>query len=73
MQCGKELCLHMPTTKSHFDVFIIRYVTYCIKLINLLLENGVFPIVVFDGADLPIKEGTNIQRKEYITLVIRIM
>ena len=57
-----------PTTKYDFNDFIIRYVNYCMDFINLLLQNAIFPIIVFDGADLPIKEVTNNNRKEYISL-----
>ena len=38
--------------------------------INLLLQNAIFPIIVFDGADLPIKEVTNNKRKEYIPPIL---
>lgn len=36
------------------------------RFVNLLLQNDIVPIIVFDGADLPIKEATNNERKEYI-------
>lgn len=56
----------MPTKKYDFIVFLTRYVNYCMRFVNLLLQNDIVPIIVFDGADLPIKEATNNERKEYI-------
>ena len=38
-------------------------------IINLLLQHEIFPIIVFDGADLPIKDGTNSKRKEYLNFI----
>lgn len=31
-----------------------------------LIQNGIVPFVVFDGADLPSKQETNEKRKEYV-------
>lgn len=39
------------------------------KIINLLLQHEIIPIIVFDGADLPIKDGTNSKRKEYLNFI----
>ena len=44
-----------PTTK---------YLGVCKKLIDMLLANGVTPLFVIDGGDLPAKEGENAGRKE---------
>lgn len=60
--------MSVRTTKYVFNDFLIRYVNYCMDFINLLLQNAIFPIIVFDGADLPIKEVINNKRKEYIPL-----
>lgn len=52
--CAQELCLGQPTD---------RYVRYCMKKIKLLLHFKVIPFVVFDGADLPAKAGTERERE----------
>lgn len=62
--------MSVPTTKYVINDFLIRYVNYCMDFINLLLQNAIFPIIVFDGADLPIKEVTNNKRKEYIPPIL---
>lgn len=62
--------MSVPTTKYVFNDFLIRYVNYCMDFINLLLQNAIFPIIVLDGADLPIKEVTNNKRKEYIPPIL---
>ncbi|GIY38749.1 exonuclease 1 [Caerostris darwini] len=40
------------------------YVYYCIKQLNLLLEAGLKPIMIFDGCNLSSKEGTEKKRRE---------
>ncbi|GBN68742.1 Exonuclease 1 [Araneus ventricosus] len=40
------------------------YVYYCMKQLNLLLEAGLKPIMVFDGCNLSSKEGTEKKRRE---------
>eukprot|EP01022_Parablepharisma_sp_SALTPOND_P026120 TRINITY_DN619_c0_g1_i1.p3 TRINITY_DN619_c0_g1~~TRINITY_DN619_c0_g1_i1.p3 ORF type:complete len:597 (-),score=73.13 TRINITY_DN619_c0_g1_i1:1829-3619(-) len=45
--CTYELGKGMQTRK---------YIQYCVKRIDMLLEAGVVPIVVFDGAPLPMKK-----------------
>lgn len=40
------------------------YVSYCMKMADLLLECGVRPILVFDGRHLPSKKGTEKKRRE---------
>lgn len=42
-----------------------RYVDYCVKMVKLLLKNGVIPVLVFDGRDVPIKEKENESRAKY--------
>jgi len=43
--CAQKLGTGEPTT---------AYITYCLKYINVLRENGLNPILVFDGRKLPI-------------------
>ncbi|OQR98931.1 exonuclease 1 [Thraustotheca clavata] len=38
------------------------YIAHCLARLELLLENGITPIFVFDGAPLPAKKATNLQR-----------
>ncbi|CAM9465207.1 unnamed protein product [Scytosiphon promiscuus] len=52
--CGTELCTGVATD---------RYVTFCMKRVNLLLDHGVRPIMVFDGASLPMKRDRNLERR----------
>ncbi|GFY76570.1 exonuclease 1 [Trichonephila inaurata madagascariensis] len=40
------------------------YVFYCMKQLNLLLEAGLKPVMVFDGCNLSSKEGTEKKRRE---------
>ncbi|KFM77300.1 Exonuclease 1, partial [Stegodyphus mimosarum] len=40
------------------------YIYYCMKQINMLLEAGVTPIMVFDGCNLASKEVTEKKRRE---------
>ena len=35
-------------------------------MISMLQANGVTPIFVIDGADLPAKDGENTERKELV-------
>jgi exonuclease-1 len=57
--CAYDLCLGKPTK---------RYVTYCMTRVKLLQDNGIWPIIVFDGDRLPMKKGTEQSRKEYFKL-----
>lgn len=52
--CALELCTGAPTDK---------YITYCTDRVKMLLHNDVTPVMVFDGADLPSKDGTENSRK----------
>ncbi|KAJ1468001.1 PIN domain-like protein [Baffinella frigidus] len=52
--CSLELCTNTPTD---------RYVTYCVDRVKMLLHHGVIPVMIFDGADLPSKGGTEQNRK----------
>jgi exonuclease-1 len=52
--CALELCTGAPTDK---------YITYCVERVKMLQKHGVIPIMVFDGANLPSKGGTEQQRR----------
>ncbi|CAO3595234.1 unnamed protein product [Absidia cylindrospora] len=52
--CAQELARNQETT---------AYVTYFMKQVDLLLFYKVDPVIVFDGATLPIKSHTNDQRQ----------
>ena len=43
-----------------------RLTHYCMSRLEELIQNGIVPFVVFDGADLPNKQETNAERKESI-------
>lgn len=53
--CALELALGEPTR---------RYVDYCLLRVKMLLHAGAVPILVFDGAPLPMKARTNASRRE---------
>lgn len=53
--CSKELVEGIPTTK---------HVSFCMKMLRMLVSNGVTPVVVFDGLPLPAKKATNAARSE---------
>ncbi|KAH6924840.1 hypothetical protein HPB50_025717 [Hyalomma asiaticum] len=40
------------------------YVSYCMKMADLLIDSGVRPILVFDGRHLPSKKATEKKRRE---------
>lgn len=40
------------------------YISFCMKRINLLKEHNIQPILVFDGGCLPMKSGTEIERRK---------
>ena len=52
--CALELCIGAPTD---------TYITYCTDRVKMLLHNNVTPVMVFDGANLPSKDGTENLRK----------
>ena len=41
-----------------------RYVTYAMRLIDMLLHYKIKPILVFDGRNLPSKAQTEAKRRE---------
>lgn len=47
--CAKDICLGIHTKE---------YVRWCIKRIDMLRRHGVEPLLVFDGARLPLKGTT---------------
>lgn len=47
-------------------LFGIRYLAYCMKMVNLLRSYKVIPVLVFDGGNLPSKRGTEVGRREYV-------
>lgn len=50
----------------HFNIVCvsIRYVSYCMKFVDMLLSFGVKPILVFDGRNLPSKQDVEKSRRE---------
>jgi len=53
ISCARDICLGVSTSK---------YVTYFIRQVHLLINNGVKPFIVFDGGDLPEKAGKEAER-----------
>ena len=51
--CCEELCTGTPTKK---------WIDYCVRLIDMLLFFQIEVTMVFDGADLPAKKATEIER-----------
>lgn len=35
------------------------------KLVEMVLDSGIIPILVFDGSDMPIKDKENGKREEF--------
>lgn len=54
LSCAKELAKNQHTTK---------YIAYFMQQVQLLLNNGIQPLIVFDGCDLPAKRVTNEKRR----------
>lgn len=48
-----ELCTGRPTDK---------WIQYCLKLLDILLDAGVHVYLVFDGSELPAKRATEVER-----------
>uniref|UniRef100_A0A6B2KYP5 Exonuclease 1 n=1 Tax=Arcella intermedia TaxID=1963864 RepID=A0A6B2KYP5_9EUKA len=53
--CSKEIVQNIPTDK---------YVKYCMDNIKVLMEHGITPVIVFDGANLPMKQLEEEERRE---------
>lgn len=49
--------------KPYF-VHLFRHIMYCMKYVNMLLQNNIKPILVFDGRHLPAKAETEAKRRE---------
>tara|TARA_B100000513_G_scaffold52762_1_gene19986 strand:- start:690 stop:2858 length:2169 start_codon:yes stop_codon:yes gene_type:complete len=52
--CPLEMARGMVTDK---------YVNYCLRQLDMLTSNGLIPTMVFDGAALPAKRGTEVARR----------
>ena len=55
MTCAMEMARGTPTKK---------FVDFCMKLLNMIRSHGVEPIIVFDGARISAKEGTEEGRQQ---------
>ena len=55
-----------PQVEAALDVGAARYVAYCMQFVQLMLDMGVRPFLVFDGASLPAKDGTDEDRFTYV-------
>lgn len=55
ISCAQDLCTDAPAS---------GYVTSVMKKVDMLRHFGVEPYMVFDGAPLPAKEGTALERRE---------
>jgi exonuclease 1 len=53
--CAQDLALGVPT---------VGYIDFCMHRIELLLHNGITPIIVFDGRYLPMKADKEKERQE---------
>jgi len=53
--CARDICLGVST---------LKYITYFIRQVQLLQNNGVKPFIVFDGGYLPAKAGKEDERAE---------
>jgi len=59
--CAKEVCLGLPTS---------AYIKFCMRILKMLKECEIKPIVVFDGQMLPMKKNeeekrNRMRRKNY--------
>ena len=55
ISCAKEVCKKIPTNK---------YIRFFMKRVQLLIDQGIKPLIVFDGSELPAKVGTNERRRQ---------
>lgn len=65
----------MRTDYEHYILFLYladirgcRYINYFLDRVRTLLNHGVIPYVVFDGGPLPMKKGTEDERRKYVNL-----
>lgn len=52
--CSTELALGVPTD---------RWLSYCLKKVDILRHNNVTPVMVFDGGHLPLKRSVEVERR----------
>jgi exonuclease 1 len=55
--CSRELVMGEPT---------VRYLRMCFRLTRMLVDHGIKPIIVFDGANPPLKEAEAARRRQYV-------
>jgi len=48
---------------------VTRYLSYGLNMVDMLVQKGVKPIMVFDGAKLPAKSSTEIDRHRYLRVL----
>lgn len=51
-----------PAVQRALDTGSERYIKFCLQFVQLLLDANVIPFLVFDGAGLPAKGGTEADR-----------
>jgi hypothetical protein len=51
-----------PVVQRALDAGSDRYIKFCLQFVQLLVDAGVTPYLVFDGAALPAKGGTEADR-----------
>lgn len=49
-----------------FFILFRPLLNFCMKRVNMLRQYDINPILVFDGANLPMKHDTEKERKEYV-------
>jgi hypothetical protein len=72
--CALDLLTNKEATTKYskylfLHVDIVRYIGYSLKKIAQLQQHGIIPLVVLDGANLPAKKLTEIERREYMPLI----
>lgn len=61
--CSARLLMYPEPTVSSCSC---RYITYFMDRVQALIQNGITPYVVFDGGPLPMKKGTEEERRAYV-------
>ena len=59
-----------PALAAALDGGSSRYVHFCMQYVTLLRDAGVRPLLVFDGAALPAKGGTEVDRFAYVAVFL---
>ena len=63
--CARDIILYNDSSKYIYHLLVMSIlVQYCLNRLDELISEGLVPYVVFDGADLPIKDNTNESRRE---------